>query len=223
MCINSELKEICLKLATNGRSGKGFLLTSKVCPQGVFCLCRGAIYMYKIIKNVYKIRFRRDHFWNLQHMGKEKRPFYCHKIFVPNGLSAPAWGYTHVEKKHLKTIKKKTSRRFFLKLSTNGQSDKEFLLTSNFVPKGLYTCIKSFKMCLKSYFKEIVLKLATNGQSDKGFLLTSTFVPKGLSAPALGLYTCIKALKYIPGLGVRWVFTGPLVLWFFAKQSIINV
>ena len=50
---------------------------------------------------------------------------------------------------------------------------------------GLYTCIKSFKMCLKSYFKEI-LKLATNGQSDKGFLLTSTFVPKGLSAPALG-------------------------------------
>ena len=40
------------------------------------------------------------------------------------------------------------------KLATNGQSDKEFLLTSNFVPKGLsvtalglYTCIKSFKMC----------------------------------------------------------------------------
>ena len=50
---------------------------------------------------------------------------------------------------------------------------------------------------------EIVLKFATNGQSDKGFLLTSTFVPKGLSAPALGLYTCIKALIYIPGPGVR--------------------
>ena len=27
-------------------------------------------------------------------MGKEKRPFCCHKIFVPSGLSAPAWGYT---------------------------------------------------------------------------------------------------------------------------------
>ena len=51
---------------------------------------------------------------------------------------------------------------------------------------------------------EIVLKLVANGQSDKGFLLTSTnFVPKGLSAPALGLYTCIKALKYILGPGVR--------------------
>ena len=79
-----------------------------------------------------------------------------------------------------------------------------------FVPKGfsalapgLYTCIKSFQMCLKSYFKDIVLKLATNRQSDKGFLLTSTFVPKGLSAPSLGLYTCIKTFKYIPGPDVR--------------------
>ena len=51
-----------LKLATNGRSDKGFLLISEVCPLGVFCPCPGAVYMYKIIKNVYKIRFRRDHF-----------------------------------------------------------------------------------------------------------------------------------------------------------------
>ena len=50
---------------------------------------------------------------------------------------------------------------------------------------------------------EIVLKLATNGQGDKDFLLTSTFIPKGLFAPALGLYTCIKVLKYIPGPGER--------------------
>ena len=77
---------------------------------------------------------------------------------------------------------------------------------------GLYTCGKTWKTCIKSDFKEIVLKLATNWQSDKGFLLTSTFVPKGLSAPALGLYTCIKALKYISEPGVRWAFTGPLVL-----------
>ena len=49
MCIKSEFKETCLKLATNGRSDKGFLLTSKVCSQGVFCPCPGAIYMYRII------------------------------------------------------------------------------------------------------------------------------------------------------------------------------
>ena len=75
-------------------------------------------------------------------------------------------------------------KEIYFKLATNGRSDKGFLLTSNVCPQGiffalapgLYTCIKSFKMCLKSYFKEIVLK---NGQSDKGFLLTSTFVSKG--------------------------------------------
>ena len=87
-------------------------------------------------------------------MGKEKSPFCCNQISVPNMLSAPARGYIHVEKHEKKRV-------------------------------------------------EIVLKLATNGQSDKVFLLTSTFVPKGLTAPALGLYTCIKALKYMPGPGVR--------------------
>ena len=81
-----------------------------------------------------------------------------------------------------------------------------FCWHQKFAPKGfstlahgLYTCIESFKMCLKSYFKEIVLKLAANGQNGKGFLLTSTFIPKGWTAPALVLYTCIKASKYIPG------------------------
>ena len=85
-----------------------------------------------------------------------------------------------------------------------GKVIRNFCWHKNFVPKGLsvpalglYTCIKSFKMCLKSYFKEVFLKLATNGQSDKGFLLTSTFVPKGLSASALGLYIWIKPLKYV--------------------------
>ena len=133
MCITSEFKEICLKLVTNGQNNKSFLLTSKVCPQGDFCPYPGAIYIYNIIKNVYKIRFQRDHF-----------------------ETCNIWGLSVV----------------------------------------------------------IKLKLATNGQSDKGFLLTSLFVPKGLSPPALGLYTCIKASKYIPGPGVRWAFTGALVLWF---------
>ena len=91
-----------------------------------------------------------------------------------------------------------------------GKVIRTFCWHLKFVPKGLsvpalglYTCIKSFKMCLKSYFKETVLKLATNEQSDKGFLLTSTFVPTGLSAHTLERYTCIKALKYIPVPGVR--------------------
>ena len=94
MCINSEFKEICLKLATNGRSDKGFLLTSKVCPQGVFCPWPRAIYMYQIIKNVYclplpgaiyimvkhekKMYIKSDFkafFLNLQQMGEVIRAF----------------------------------------------------------------------------------------------------------------------------------------------------
>ena len=74
-----------------------------------------------------------------------------------------------------------------------------FILNMLSAPARSYIHVdKHVQTCTKSYFKEIVLKLATNGQSDKGFLSTTTFVPKVLSAPALGLYTCIKALKYIP-------------------------
>ena len=86
-----------------------------------------------------------------------------------------------------------------MKLATNYQSDKMFLLTSarsNLVPytfvweKGktmdfsetivIYDLklatdhvLNHEKNCIKSDFKEIFLKLATNYQSDKMFLLTS--------------------------------------------------
>ena len=157
-----------MKLATNGWSVKGFLLKSKVCPQGVFCPCPGPIYMNKIIKNVYKIRFWRDHFETCNIWAKRKGLSVVIKILSPvDCLPLPGAIYMV---KHEKNV---------------------------------------YKIGHQSNF----FKPATNGQSDKGFLLTSTFVPKGLSAPALGLYTCIKALKYIPGPDVRWAFTGPLVLW----------
>ena len=59
--------------ATNGQSDKGFLWTSKVCcPQRVFCPCPGAIYMCKIIKNVYKIRIWRHHFETCNIWAKRK-------------------------------------------------------------------------------------------------------------------------------------------------------
>ena len=69
-------------------------------------------------------------------MGKEKRPFCCHQNFVPNMLSAPARGYIHVEK-HEETCLKSDFKEIVLKLATNGQSDKGFLLTSTFVPQGV--------------------------------------------------------------------------------------
>ena len=51
-CIKSDFEEIFLKLATNDRSDKMFLLTSKFRPQGVVSPCPGAIYMYKIMKKI---------------------------------------------------------------------------------------------------------------------------------------------------------------------------
>ena len=43
----------------------------------------------------------------------------------------------------------------------------------------------------------IFFKLAANDRSDKRFLLTSQSCPLGLTAPAPGLYTCIKSWKIL--------------------------
>ena len=91
----------------------------------------------------------------------------------------------------------------FLKLATNRQSDKAFLLTSEFCPQrvvcpcpwAILSYGKTLKMYIKSEFKKCFLKLATNGQNDKGFLLISKVCPQGVFCPAPGLYTCIKSLK----------------------------
>ena len=185
--IQRDLFETC----TNWQSDKGFLLTSKVSPQWVFCPSPGAIYIYKIIKNVHKIRFRRDHFGTCTIWTKRKGLSVVLNFLSPVDC-LPLPGAIYMWKKTHKNGKNQASKK--LNWQQMGKVKRNFCWHQNFVPKrlsvpalGLYTCIKSFKMCLKSYFKEIVLKLATNGQSDKGFLLTSTFVPKGLSAPALGL------------------------------------
>ena len=105
MCIKSEFKEICLKFATNGRSDKGFLLTSKVCPQGVNCPCHGVIYMYKIIKNVYKIRFRRDHFETCNIWSKRKGLSVVIKILSPVDCLPLPGAICIIESPHDKTNK----------------------------------------------------------------------------------------------------------------------
>ena len=103
MCIKSEFKEICLKLATDGRSDKAFQLTSTVCPQGIFCPCPGAIYMYKIIKNVYKIRFRRDHFETSNIWAKREGLSVVIKLLSPMGcLSLPGAIYMWGEKTEIR-------------------------------------------------------------------------------------------------------------------------
>ena len=267
MCIKSEFKEICLKLATNGWSNKGFLLTSKVCPQGVLCPCSRAIYMYKIIKNVFKIRFRRDHFETCNIWAKRKGLSVFIKILSPMDCLPLPWGYIHMVKHEKNVYKIGLQSNFFLTCN-KWQSDKGFLLTSkvcpqgvvcpclgaiyiyeiiknafiirfrflnlqwtgkvirafcwhqNFVPKelsvaalGLYTCMKSFKMCLKSYFKEIVLKLTTNGQW-KGLSVDINICPQGVVCPCPGAIYMYKSIKLHTKTRYQvsvYRTTGPLV------------
>ena len=59
-------------------------------------------------------------------------------------LSAPTRGYIYMwknmkkkKKKKKKTCIKSDFKEIVLKLTTNGQSDKGFLLTSTFVPQGV--------------------------------------------------------------------------------------
>ena len=134
----------------------------------------GAIYIYKIIKNVFKIRFL---FINLQRMGKVIRAFCWHQKFVSRGLYTLAPGlYTCI--RSLKMSLKSDFEEIILKLATFGQREKAFLLSSKFCPQWIVCPCPGYIHVEKRV--EVVLKFATNGQSDKGFLLTSTFVPKGL-------------------------------------------
>ena len=154
--------------------------------------------MKRIVQNQTSKRF----LWNLQYMGKVIRPFCWHQNFVPWGLSAPALGLYTCIKSWKKWYKIRLLRDFFetcnkwpkwqdvpvdIKISSPRGCQP--------LPPRLYICIKSWKNCIKSDFKEIVLKLIANERSDKRFLLTSKFCSLGLSAPDLLLYTFIKSWK----------------------------
>ena len=97
MCIKSEYKEICLKLATNGRSDKGFLMTSKVCPQAGFCPCPGLYTCIKLFIMCLKSYFK-EIVLKLATNEQSHKGFLWTSTFVPKGLSAPALGlYTCIK------------------------------------------------------------------------------------------------------------------------------
>ena len=112
---------------------------------------------------------------------------------TPGGMSAPYPGlYTCM--KSGKNIYKIRLQRYFLKLATNGQSDKAFLLTSEFFHKGLpvpapglCTCGKTLK---NVYTIRIQRDFFLNSQQMvevvRAFCWHQNFYPKGLSALARG-------------------------------------
>ena len=90
ICIKSDFKEIFLKLATNDRSDKMFLLTSKFHPQEVVSPCPGAIYMYKIMKKKKCIKSDlKEIFFKLVANDRSDKWFLLTSKFCPLGLSAP--------------------------------------------------------------------------------------------------------------------------------------
>ena len=89
-CITSDLKEIFLKLATNDRSDKMFLLTSKFHPQAVVSPCPGAIYMYQIMKKKKCIKSDlKEILLKLVANDRSDKWFLLTWKFCPLGLSAP--------------------------------------------------------------------------------------------------------------------------------------
>ena len=82
--------DLKLHVASDDRSDKKFLLTSKLCPLGSVCpLARGYVHVLNHEKHCIKSK---RFVWNLQQMGKVIRPFSWHQNFVPWGVSAPAPG-----------------------------------------------------------------------------------------------------------------------------------
>ena len=101
-------------------------------PRGCLPL-PGAIYIYKIIKYVYKIRFL---FLNLEGIGKVIRAFCCHRKFVPKGLYALATGlYTCIKNK--KNVYKIRLRRDHFETCNMGKEKRPFCCHKIFVPNGL--------------------------------------------------------------------------------------
>ena len=143
-------------------------------------------------------------------MGKVIRHFCWH----PWGLSVPAPGlYTFIKSWKI-LYKIRLQSHFFLKLATNEWSDKTFMLTSKLCPLGavchcpgaiyMYKIMK--KKCIKSDFKQIILNLQQMTEDTRCSWWHQNFVPKGLSAPAPGLYTCIKSWKKVCKIRLQRVF-----------------
>ena len=123
------------------------------------------------------------------------------KLCPLGAVSPTPRGCIHVLN-HEKRIQNQTSKRFLWNFQQIGKVIRPFCWHQNFVPwglsapaPGLCTCIKSWKKCIKSDFKDMFWKLATNEWSDKTFLLTSKLCPLGAVCPYPGAIYMYKTMK----------------------------
>ena len=183
-CIKSDFKEIFLKLATNDRSDKMFLLTSNFRPQGVVSTYPGAIYMYKIMKKNVQTS-ERFFFFKLVAIDRSDKRFLLTSKFCPMGLSAGDLRlYTFIKSWKMCIVRG-------WKLATNDHSVdiKLFALNGLCVPaQGLCTCIKSWKKCMKSEGRAIFWNMQPVIKVIRPFCLHQNNCSQGLSLLALGLF-----------------------------------
>ena len=147
ICIKLDFKEISLKLTRKEWSDKIFLFTSKLCPLGAVCPCPGAIYMYKIMKKMYKIRIQRDCFETWEYSsaqpGARRRAggHICHYLSWTDSIK-PSLLFSNFGC----CVSKGSLFRLF---ATNDEVTRGFCWHQNFVSWGcllqLYTFIKSWK------------------------------------------------------------------------------
>ena len=95
-CIKLDFKDIFLKLPTNEWSDKTFLLTSKCLSPGGYLPLPQAIYMYKIMKKMFKIRLQRDYFETCNKWPKWQDGPIDIKISFPRDCQPLLRGYIHV-------------------------------------------------------------------------------------------------------------------------------
>ena len=181
------------KLATDDQSDKKFLLTSKLCLQGAVC----PLPQVSICK---KSDFK-EMFLKLAANGLSDKAFQLTSKFCPLRAVClcprAVYMYYIIKKNCIKS----DFKDIFFKLATNEWSDEMFLLTLKFCPVGAvcpcpgaiyrYEIIKKFvyNHTLKRFF----LNLQQMNEVTRHFSWHQNFVPWGLSAPAQGLYTCIKS------------------------------
>ena len=141
--------------------------------------------MHKNIKNVYKIRFQRNHFETCNIWAKRKGLSVVIKILSPVDC-LPLPGAVYIMVKHEKNVYKIGLQSNFFKPATNGQSDKAFLLSSNFCPQYvvchcpvLYTCRKTRKNVCKIRFQRDCVKLCQMDKVIRAFCWHQHLSPRG--------------------------------------------
>ena len=156
-CIKSDFKERFLwNLQQMGKMIRPFCWHQNFVPWGLSAPALGYIH----VLNHENVCIKPD-FEDATNEWSDKTFLLTSKL-CPLGAICSIPGTIYMYKIMKKKCIKWDLKEIVLELATNDWSDKMFLFVSKFVPKelsvpasGLYTCVQSWKNCIKSDFKEI--------------------------------------------------------------------